>query len=119
MYQIFFYPVAIKSLKKLTSKNSEISKILKDAFNKLRNLDLNLSLRKKKIKILIGVPEKTTTLLQENGFDRAIYEYRDFPKRYPFRVYFIRKGNELYILDVIHHKDLKGKTISRIINTKK
>ena len=108
---LFFLPQAQKELCKLVARNSKLNDLLKRKLSDLEDIDIKEGLKSKKIKIIKGISSKIILKLKKSGYNPNIYEYRDFPKSYPLRIFFLLKGFDIQILMIIHHKEMKDKFI--------
>ncbi len=87
---------------------------MKKKFTALQSINLNEAIRIKQIKLVEGIPEKILENLSKESYDPAVYEYRNFPKSYPYRVYFVRKDKMLIILRIVHHGEIKNKLAEQL-----
>ena len=118
MHTIVFTKHSSKQLKKIVSKNKVVNNVMREKFTtSLPQINLKEAVKLKKVKLVDGISAKVLNLLKENMFDPTIYEYRDFPKSLPFRVYFINRGGTFIILEILHHQKIKSKLAQLLIDT--
>lgn len=108
-HQILFTESAAKELTYLAKKDQGVSNLLKSKISLLQDIEVSDASKSGKIKLIKGVSGKTTKSLRQKGYNPHIYEYRDFPDKYPFRVFFIVKDTTFIVLMIIHHKEMKSK----------
>ncbi len=116
MFEIRFTSHSFKQLEKIVRKSEAVNKIMKEKFAALQKLNIEICLKNQQVKIVKGVSKNIEKQLAKEGFDPLIYEYRNFPKRYPFRIYFIKKGKQLIILEILHHQNIKSKLVNQLAN---
>ncbi len=108
--EIKYYKQCLRDIKDLTSKNKEVSKILKKGIENLKKINFEKALIEEVVKPLQGY-EKVKKKLKESGYFPAIFEFRKFPKKYPFRIIFLMRDNktEILLIATVLHKQMNNK----------
>ena len=88
---------------------------MKRKFTALQMIDFEKAIRIRQIKLVEGISDKILDSLAKEKYDSFIYEYCDFPKRYPYRVYFVKKEKVLTILRIFHHQKIKNKLAKQLV----
>lgn len=87
---------------------------MKRKFTALQVIDFEKAIKTRQIKPVEGIPGKILDFLAKEKYNPFVYEYRDFPKQYPYRVYFVKKEKVLTILRIFHHQKVKNKLAKQI-----
>lgn len=116
MFQVSLTSSAEKDFKKLIKKNKEIQELIFEKFSELSNLDIVSSLKSDEVKIITGLSPQFALKLKQSGYMPNVYEYRKFPSKYPLRIIFIASNNQIIILWINHHKEMKRKFLEDITN---
>jgi len=115
LFSIIFTQAALKQLKKIVKKDKAVSKVMKEKFTALQRIKFKDAIKSGQIKIVEGISNKIINSLVEKDYEPFVYEYRNFPKQYPYRIYFVKRENALIILRILHHQDIKNKLAEQLI----
>lgn len=115
MFSIIFTQAALKQLKKIVKKDKAVNKVMKEKFTALQRIKFKDAIKSGQIKIVEGISNKIINSLVEKDYEPFVYEYRNFPKQYPYRIYFVKRENALIILRILHHQDIKNKLAEQLI----
>lgn len=88
---------------------------MKRKFAALQKINFEDAIRIGHIKTVEGISNKILASLAKESYDPFICEYRNFPRRYPYRVYFIKKEKLLIILRIFHHQEIKNKLAEQLV----
>jgi hypothetical protein len=108
---------SFKELEKIVKKDRSVSKLMERKLTALQEIDLRRAIKTKQIKPVYGISGNILEFLAKKNYDPFIYEYRDFPKQYPYRIYFIKKDKTLTILRIFHHQNIKNKLAKQLANS--
>jgi hypothetical protein len=108
---------SFKELEKIVKKDRSVSKLMERKLTALQEIDLRRAIKTKQIKPVYGISDNILEFLAKKNYDPFIYEYRDFPKQYPYRIYFIKKDKTLTILRIFHHQNIKNKLAKQLANS--
>ena len=92
---------------------------MKRKFTALQMINFKKAIEIRQIKPVEGISDKILNSLAKEKYDSFVYEYRDFPKQYPYRVYFIKKDKVLIILRMLHHQKIKNKLAKQLVDSMK
>ena len=115
MFSIIFTQAALKQLKKIVKKEKAVNKVMKEKFTALQRIKFKDAIKSGQIKIVEGISNKIINSLVEKDYEPFVYEYHNFPKQYPYRIYFVKRENALIILRILHHQDIKNKLAEQLI----
>ena len=88
---------------------------MKEKFTALQRIKFKDAIKSGQIKIVESISNKIINSLVEKSYEPFVYEYRNFPKQYPYRIYFVKRENTLIILRILHHQDIKNKLAEQLI----
>ncbi len=88
---------------------------MKEVFTTLKSINIENAIKTKQIKIVVGIPEKSINLVKGINCEPRIFEYRNFPKKYPYRIYFVKCESILIVLRIFHHQDIKNNLVKEIV----
>ena len=114
VFSIRFTEHAEKQLKNITERNKMVKALMEKAFTTLQSINIRDALKAKKIKIVSGLSGKSINFIKKINCEPIVFEYRNFPKNYPYRIYFIKCKNTLLLLRIFHHQDIKKKLAKKL-----
>lgn len=115
MFVVDYTPRSLKQLEKIVKKDRAVNRLMERKFAALRVIDFGKATRIRQIKPVEGISDKILDFLAKEKYDSFIYEYCDFPKQYPYRVYFVKKEKVLTILRIFHHQKIKNKLAKQLV----
>ena len=117
MFDTDYTSRSLRDLKKIIGGSAEVDALMKRKFAALEKIDMEHAVIIKHIKLVRGISSEISESLSKNGFDPCVYEYRDFPRKYPYRVYFVKKNKTLLILRVFRHREIKNKLAKTLLKS--
>ena len=117
MFFIDFTSSSLRQLKKIIKKDRAVDRLMKRKFTALQMINFKKAIEIGQIKCVEGISDKILDSLAKEKYDSFVYEYRNFPKQYPYRVYFIKKDKVLIILRILHHQKIKNKLAKQLVDS--
>ncbi len=116
--EIKYYKQCLRDIKDHSKKNKEVIEVLKIGIENLKKINFEKALSEKDIKPLQGY-ENIKKKLKESGYLPNIFEFRKFPKKYPFRIIFLMRTDktEILLIATVLHKQMNNK-FNRTVETR-
>jgi len=105
--EIGYYDKCLDDIEDLSDNDKTSKELLQKAVEDFKVIDFNKALLSRIVAPLEGVKKEIKAILKNNNYIVNVFEHRDFPKSYPFRIVFIIKNDKTYailIATVIHGK---------------